>query len=179
MIRSQQAQLQQLQQQNREQNPQSATAVIDDTTTPSSERSSSFFPPIPPPATSSNRLSISSLSNRRYSRPPSQATSPNLQPQDASRAPESTEAFPTLRESTSRRSSRDESAYYQAEASMLSRENQMLRQRIRELGKSGTHASVATLLLGSPAVGFVWRPRSGVGISFLCRTNPDYLQSDR
>ena len=33
--------------------------------------------------------------------------------------------------------SRDEAAYYQAEAQSLTRENQMLRQRIRELGKSG------------------------------------------
>lgn len=35
----------------------------------------------------------------------------------------------------SRRSSTDEGAFYQAEAAMLSRENQMLRQRIRELGE--------------------------------------------
>lgn len=135
MIRSQQAQLQQLQQQNQQLNPQSATAVVDDTT-PSSERSASFFPPITPPAASSNRLSISSLSNRRSSRPPSQADSPNLQPQDFSRTSDSTEAFSASREGRSRRGSRDESAYYQAEAAMLSRENQMLRQRIRELGKS-------------------------------------------
>lgn len=33
-------------------------------------------------------------------------------------------------------SSRDESAYYQAETQTLTRENQMLRMRIRELGKS-------------------------------------------
>lgn len=135
MIRSQQAQLQQLQQQNQQLNPQSATAVVDDTT-PSSERSASFLPPITPPAGSSNRLSISSLSNRRSSRPSSQADSPNLQPQDFSRTSESTEAFSASREGRSRRGSRDESAYYQAEAAMLSRENQMLRQRIRELGKS-------------------------------------------
>lgn len=143
MIRSQQAQLQQLQQQNQQQNPQSATAIVDDTT-PSSERSTSFFPPIPPPAGSSNRLSISSFPNRRSSRPPSQATSPTLQPQDASRASDSAEAFPMLRESLSRRGSRDESAYYQAEAATLSRENQMLRQRIRELGESCNNAAVAT-----------------------------------
>ncbi|GLI75736.1 hypothetical protein PoHVEF18_003998 [Penicillium ochrochloron] len=134
MIRSQQAQLQQYQQQNQHNSSASGTAVIDDTTTPASERSTTFFPPIPPPATGpSNRLSISSLSNRRSSRPSSQAASPNLRPRDASRGPEGTEAFPSLRESSSRRSSRDEGAYYQAEAAMLSRENQMLRQRIREL----------------------------------------------
>ncbi|CEJ53723.1 hypothetical protein PMG11_00068 [Penicillium brasilianum] len=135
MIRSQQAQLQQYQQQNQQHNSSaSGTAVIDETTTPASERSATFFPPIPPPATGpSNRLSISSHSNRRSSRPPSQAASPNLRPRDPSRGPEGTEAFPSLRESSSRRSSRDEGAYYQAEAAMLSRENQMLRQRIREL----------------------------------------------
>lgn len=129
MIRSQQAQLQHLQQ--NQQNPQSGAAVIDDIT-PSSERSTSFFPSMPPPAPSSNRPSISSLSNR----PPSLTTSPNIRPQDISRGSEGTEAFPTLRDSSSRRGSRDESAFYQAEAAMLGRENQMLRQRIRELGKS-------------------------------------------
>lgn len=35
-----------------------------------------------------------------------------------------------------RRGSRDESAFYQAETAMLTRENQMLRMRIRELGIS-------------------------------------------
>ncbi|KAJ5200954.1 hypothetical protein N7449_005757 [Penicillium cf. viridicatum] len=111
MIRSQQAQLHQYQQQN---NPQS-TAAIDDTT-PASER-----------------LSISSsFSNRRNSRPSSQATSPNLRPLD-SRGPEGVEPFPGLRDSLSRRGSRDESAFYQAEASSLARENVLLRQRIREL----------------------------------------------
>ncbi|KAJ5215679.1 uncharacterized protein N7498_002086 [Penicillium cinerascens] len=127
MIRSQQAQLQHLQQ-NQQQTPQSGTAVIDDTT-PSSERSISFFPSMPPPAPSSNRPSISSLSNR----PPSLITSPNMHPQDASRWSDGTEAFPALRESSSRRGSRDDSAFHQAEAAMLGRENQMLRQRIREL----------------------------------------------
>ncbi|KAJ5973092.1 uncharacterized protein N7479_003010 [Penicillium vulpinum] len=126
MIRSQQAQLQQYQQQ---QNPQSSAAIDD--TTPASERSA-FFPPNPaPPA--GNRLSISSsFSNRRNSRPSSQATSPNLRPLD-SRGPEGVEPFPGLRDSPSRRGSRDESAFYQAEASSLSRENVLLRQRIREL----------------------------------------------
>lgn len=177
MIRSQQAQLQQLQQQNREQNPQSATAVIDDTTTPASERSSSFFPPIPPPATSSNRLSFSSHSNRRSSRPPSQAVSPNLRPQDASHTPESTEAFPGLRENMSRRGSRDESAYYQAEAAMLSRENQMLRQRIRELGKSAFMSKPQLSLSAFLRRDFsVENPVPGWN---HCRTCPNVLQSDR
>lgn len=132
MIRSQQAQLQQLQQQ--QSHPGASTAIADEPSSVS-ERSPSISLPMPPPVAPSSRLSISSVSNRRSSRPPSQATSPNLQPQDASRGSDGIEAFPPLRDSTSRRGSRDESAFYQAEAAMLSRENQMLRQRVRELGK--------------------------------------------
>ncbi|CAG7923361.1 unnamed protein product [Penicillium olsonii] len=132
MIRSQQAQLHQYQQNQPPQNPQSSAAIDD--TTPSSERSA-FFPPGPPPP-AGNRLSISSsLSNRRPSRPESQANSPNLRPLD-SRGPEGVEPFPGLRENMSRRGSRDESAFYQAEASSLGRENALLRQRIRELGEN-------------------------------------------
>ncbi|KAJ6108640.1 hypothetical protein N7523_009963 [Penicillium sp. IBT 18751x] len=138
MIRSQQAQLQHLQQ-NQQQTPQSGTAVVDDIT-PSSERSASFFPTMPPPAPSSTRLSISSLSNR----PPSLTNSPNIRPQDTSRGSDGTEAFPTLRENSSRRGSRDESAFYQAEAAMLSRENQMLRQRIRELERQIGHLTTTS-----------------------------------
>lgn len=37
-------------------------------------------------------------------------------------------------------SGRDESAFYQAETQMLVRENQMLRHRIRELGKSRSYS---------------------------------------
>jgi len=129
MIHSQQAQLQHLQ--NQQHTSQSGTAVIDDTT-PSSERSTSFFSSMPPPASSSNRASASSLLNRS----PSLTTSPNIRPQDASRVSDGAEAFPSVREGLSRRGSRDESAFYQAEAAMLGRENQILRQRIRELGKS-------------------------------------------
>ncbi|KAJ5569443.1 uncharacterized protein N7459_008873 [Penicillium hispanicum] len=155
MIRSQQAQLQQIQQQNQHPSSQSTTgtAVIDDVT-PSSERSTSFFPPIPPPTTaSSNRLSITSITNRRSSRPPSQATSPNLRPQDVNRVSEGVEAFPALRESSSRRGSRDESAYYQAEAAMLGRENQILRQRIRELERQIGDLTTSTRPTTSPNTG--------------------------
>ncbi|KAJ5471716.1 hypothetical protein N7530_009073 [Penicillium desertorum] len=151
MIRSQQAQLQQYQQQ---QNPQS-TAAIDDTT-PASERSA-FFPPGPAAPPAGNRLSISSsFSNRRNSRPSSQATSPNLRPLD-SRGPEGVEPFPGLRDSPSRRGSRDESAFYQAEASSLARENVLLRQRIRELERqiggltTSQTASSATTTSGIPS----------------------------
>ncbi|KAJ5526341.1 hypothetical protein N7494_012991 [Penicillium frequentans] len=147
MIRSQQAQLQQFQQQSTQ--PGASTAVVDELTP--SERSSSFSLPIPPPVQApSSRLSISSISNRRSSRPPSQTTSPNLQPQDASRGFEGTEAFPAL-PSSSRRGSRDENTYYQAEAAMLSRENQMLRQRIRELERQIGDLTVSARPSASPA----------------------------
>ena len=133
MIRSQQAQLQQFQQ-------STGTAVVDETsTTPQSELSSSF-PPIPPLPPAGNRTSAqlsSSLSGRRSSRTSSQAASPNLRPQSSLHhlrgGPEGLDPIAGTNE---RNGSRDESAYYQAEASMLARENQMLRQRIRDLGKS-------------------------------------------
>ncbi|KAL1966141.1 hypothetical protein VTN77DRAFT_4889 [Rasamsonia byssochlamydoides] len=146
MIRQQQIQLQQLQQQQQQQqqSSNSGTAVVDDPT-PNSERSASFasVPPLPVPGSRSIPLS---LSTRRGSRTSSQATSPSLYPTgsaqptsaiDPAHASYSSEwsglgggnesGIPT------RRSSRDESAFYQAEAAMLSRENQMLRARIREL----------------------------------------------
>ncbi|KAJ5923869.1 hypothetical protein N7466_008056 [Penicillium verhagenii] len=147
MIRSQQAQLQQLQQHQ----PGASTAVVDELTP--SERSPSFSLPMPPPVQpSSSRLSISSVSNRRSSRPPSQATSPSLQPLDSSRGLESTETFPPL-QSSSRRGSRDENAYYQAETAMLSRENQMLRQRIRELERQIGDLTLSSRPSPSPALG--------------------------
>jgi hypothetical protein len=126
MIRSQQTQLQQYQQSNPQQ-PNAQSTAIDDT--PSSERSAFLPPAHAPTGPAGNRLSISSsFSNRRPSRPSSQAASPNLRPLDTG-----VEAFPGF--SPSRRGSRDESAFYQAEASSLARENILLRQRIRELGK--------------------------------------------
>ncbi|RAK96244.1 uncharacterized protein BO80DRAFT_238389 [Aspergillus ibericus CBS 121593] len=130
MIRSQQAQLQHLQQQQ-----QHSQAVVDDSGPPSERLTP--FPPIPPLPTTSSRASTqlpSSLSSRRPSRPSSQAASPNLRPLiDPSSGPEGPDWTAGIGESTFRRGSRDESAFYQAEAAMLTRENHMLRQRIREL----------------------------------------------
>ncbi|KAJ5907377.1 hypothetical protein N7495_000059 [Penicillium taxi] len=146
MIRSQQAQLQQLQSQ---QQSASGTAILDDTIT-SSERSA-FSPTHPPSTTPGNRLSISSLTHR----PPSQAPSPRILPHDAHLGSESTEAFPALRDGSSRRGSRDESAFYQAEAAMLNRENQMLRQRIRELERQ-----IGDMTTSSPAVETVGQERA-------------------
>ncbi|KAB8235461.1 hypothetical protein ETB97_006797 [Aspergillus alliaceus] len=126
MIRSQQNQLQQLQQQ---QQGSQGTAIED------SDRAA--FPALPPVSGSGSRMSAqfpTSLSSRRPSRPSSQATSPSLRPlADAPRGPEGPEWFAGTSESSARRSSRDEGAFYQAEATMLARENQILRQRIRDL----------------------------------------------
>lgn len=130
MIRSQQAQLQHLQQQQ-----QHSQAVVDDAGP--AERLTPF-PPIPPLPTTSSRASTqlpSSLSSRRPSRPSSQAASPNLRPlAEPSCGSEGPDWSAGPGESPARRGSRDESAFYQAEAAMLTRENQMLRQRIRDLG---------------------------------------------
>lgn len=128
MIRTQQTQLQQLQQQ---QQGSQGTAIDD------SDRSA--FPTFPPVSAGGNRTSTqfpSSLSSRRPSRPSSQAASPSLRPlSDAPRGPEGPEWIAGTSESPARRSSRDEGAFYQAEAAMLARENQILRQRIRDLGE--------------------------------------------
>ena len=159
MIRQQQAQLQQMQLQS------SNTAVeagdpLDDST-PTSERSFSF-PNVPGPgpgpisvATSHPRspgtlpLSIANprprspaprssfdLSRRssRRSRTPSHAGSPSLRPLSAGIHSHGGEEW--LLSGGGSHGSRDESAFYQAETLMLTRENQMLRLRIRELGKS-------------------------------------------
>lgn len=48
---------------------------------------------------------------------------------------------------------RDESAFYQAETQNLTRENQMLKLRIRELGKSTAHTVNNTLTTSRTTVG--------------------------
>ncbi|KAL4780803.1 hypothetical protein BJX76DRAFT_34798 [Aspergillus varians] len=123
-IRTQQVRLQHLEQQHQQQ------SAIDDTT-PSSERSTSF-PPAAALSAAGSRTSTqltSSLSSRR----PSQVHSPNLRPADYSRGPDASEWVPSPGDGAGRRGSRDESSFYQAEAIALARENQMLRQRVREL----------------------------------------------
>jgi hypothetical protein len=65
---------------------------------------------------------------RHRSRTPSRGASPRLRSTSISQ--DSGEPFAL--------GGRDESAFYQAEAQMLTRENQMLRHRIRDLGKSGS-----------------------------------------
>ncbi|OJJ47148.1 hypothetical protein ASPZODRAFT_132103 [Penicilliopsis zonata CBS 506.65] len=140
MIRTQQAQLQQLQQQQQQQQqpssqPSSSSAVLDDTTP--AERTVPF-PSIPPlPSAGSSR--VSTQLHPRGSRASSLATSPSLRPVVSLPPAAGGDILDTGATSGAnthdhtRRSSRDESAFYQAEAAMLTRENQMLRQRIREL----------------------------------------------
>ncbi|KAL9114514.1 MAG: hypothetical protein Q9227_001595 [Pyrenula ochraceoflavens] len=152
MIRQQQAQLQQLQAQQQTPHGQSpmlsqsqpsalATAsgtAIDDST-PTSERSFSLPMPVPLPY---HTPSVHSAATPRHraSRPTSQTTSPALRPLRQI-SHDSISEFPTLgsfptspQDASRRRSSREESsAFYQAETANLTRENQMLRHRIREL----------------------------------------------
>lgn len=138
MIQMQQVQLQQLQRQQQQQSHPS-TGVGDEPTA-SSDRSVSI-PPLPPLPASISRSSTqrtSHLSNRRGSRSSSQATSPSLRPQlslSSGTAADSTfDLSAGLGDVLPRRNSRDDTSFYQAEAAMLTCENQLLRQRIRELG---------------------------------------------
>ncbi|OKL62552.1 hypothetical protein UA08_02949 [Talaromyces atroroseus] len=160
MIRQQQVQLQQLQQQQQNQPSNSGTAIVDDIT-PSSERSQSFptVPPLPTPGSRSMQQVQSSFSTRRGSRasetmsprlsavPHSAQSSPAIDPVHSSVGSEwsilgggNEAAIPS---SSARRSSRDESVFYQAEAAMLTRENQMLQMRIRELERQLNELSSA------------------------------------
>ena len=140
MIRQQQAQLQQMQQ-HLGHTPSTSTAAVDDST-PTSERSFSFpnVPPIHPASVTNPRprspaprssFDLSRQSSHR-SRTPSRAGSPALRPRPLSAGlqPHSDEWL-----LSGSHGSRDESAFYQAETQMLTRENQMLRNRIRELGR--------------------------------------------
>ncbi|KAL4870152.1 hypothetical protein BDV12DRAFT_166684 [Aspergillus spectabilis] len=145
-IRTQQVRLQHLEQQHHQQ------SAIDDTT-PSSERSTSF-PPVAAPSNAGSRTSTqlpSSLSSRR----PSQAQSPSLRPTDSFLPPDTLEWIPGPGEGAGRRGSRGESSFYQAEATTLARENQMLRLRVRELERQvselSTNASTRGLSATSTA----------------------------
>jgi hypothetical protein len=137
MIRTQQQHLQQLQAASGQSH---GTPPVTDESTPISERSMSFsnLPPQTQSATSTPRSPSTALHPRssfdlarqdlqqRRSRTPSRTASPRLRSTSISGeggAPWNLEG-------------RDESAFYQAETQMMVRENQMLRQRIRELGTS-------------------------------------------
>ena len=138
MIRQQQHQLQQLQQASGQ--APGTTAVVDDST-PTSERSLSFpttiqnpaiiahpRPHSPPSFTSRGSIDLSRQSSRRSRRSSREQSSPAIRA--TSIPPSEQDGSWTLG------SSRDESAFYQAETQTLTRENQMLKLRIRELGES-------------------------------------------
>ena len=137
MIRTQQQHLQQLQAQTGQSH---GTPPVIDESTPTSERSMSFSNPnIPQQSSTSTPRSPSAVLHprssfdlaradlqQRRSRTPSRTASPRLR--STSISGEGGEAWSL--------GGRDESAFYQAETQMMVRENQMLRQRIRELGMS-------------------------------------------
>lgn len=140
--------------------PTSSTSSAVDDTTPQSERAFNF---------SSVHPAVGSVPRPpgRLSREPSSASvhqrSPVLRPRpshDGHDWPESP-SDSMRRNSSSRRSSlRDESAYYQAETANLQRENQLLRNRIRELEKQlherrqteATAPVVPSNLVSSPVI---------------------------
>lgn len=181
MIRTQQLQLEQMRQYHQDHNARqqtstatnpggslsagltannfvSSTAVIDDST-PTSELSFSIPNSIPfPPAPQALPRG-----NRRNSQPRtgSSGTSPALRPHPIHTHQETNHSSlasgewpPSPVDFTRRNSSRDESAYYQAETATLTRENQMLRLRIRELERqvhelNGSMAPANAPLAGS------------------------------
>jgi hypothetical protein len=142
MIRQQQVQIQVLQ--TNQQQP--STSAVDDST-PTSERSPSIPQSAPgsqahvsqvagnvaPPRTRSpfgNISRQSSMADR--SRRSSHANSPALRPMSGVLASHDTgDWLPASATGVPR----DEGAFYQAETQNLTRENQMLKQRIRELGE--------------------------------------------
>ncbi|KAL8907606.1 MAG: hypothetical protein Q9171_005797 [Xanthocarpia ochracea] len=138
MIRQQQLQLQQMQQ-HANYTPATSTAAVDNST-PTSERSLSFFPvpqgsapmsisnPRPRSPIARGSYELSSQSSRQ-SRTPSRTGSPALRPSSAGLQAQGEDWML----SGGGQGSRDDVAYYQAETQMLTRENQMLKIRIRDL----------------------------------------------
>ncbi|KAF2713306.1 hypothetical protein K504DRAFT_370597 [Pleomassaria siparia CBS 279.74] len=157
MIRQQQAQIVALQT-----NTQTTSAV--DEGTPTSEHSLSLPHTQPPPsqAPTGQPRSRSPLGPSNYgnlsrqsstadrSRDNSHAGSPSLRPMSRglSGQHESSEWLPASTTATSR----DESTFYQAETQMLTRENQMLKLRIRELERQLSNQSPTSAITHSPAV---------------------------
>jgi hypothetical protein len=108
--------------------PQSASAVAPSPSMPSSATMGSYprSPVLPHPHPRSS-FDVARTDLHRRSRTPSRGASPRLR--STSISAESGDWV---------LGGRDESAFYQAETQMLTRENQMLRHRIRELGMSFT-----------------------------------------
>jgi hypothetical protein len=151
MIRQQQLELQRLQAANP--NNQSQSSAVDDSSaiaerpghgTPHASSSHVSIPPIPTgdsgSRSNSHRHPRSSFDLARRSRTPSRSG-----------------ASPRLRSTSIGGNSedwvlggRDESAFYQAETQMLTRENQMLRNRIRELEKQLTDVGTGSPVAHEP-----------------------------
>ncbi len=141
MIRAQQQQLAQLQ--AAAGTPGHGQAIED--STPTSERSLSFSlgggagaPLAPTPSASTPRSPSLALhprasfdSGRRSHTPSQGAAAPAAHLRSASHSHEPQGAWAAHADPA-----RDECAFYQAETNMMLRENQILRQRIRELGES-------------------------------------------
>lgn len=148
MIRQQQIQLQHMQQQANF-TPATSTAAVD-SSTPTSERSLSFpnvpaSAPIsisnPGPRSPAVRTSFElSRQSSRASRTPSRGGSPSLRPISAAMQGQGEDWIL----SGGSQSGRDDVAYYQAETQMLTRENQMLKMRIRELERQLNDGSSVT-----------------------------------
>ncbi|KEF57576.1 uncharacterized protein A1O9_05494 [Exophiala aquamarina CBS 119918] len=145
MIREQQLQLDALrtssEQSRRPSQPGNSTAVIDDLT-PASERSLSF-PSVHPAVPAGTPLPRRVSYTHRHS---SASRSPHLHGMADGGESRNSEFIspPSPIETIGRRNSfRDESAFYQAETANLTRENQMLRMRIRELEKQISDMSTA------------------------------------
>lgn len=148
MIRTQQLQLQQLQAAT----GAAGTPPTIDESTPTSERSNSFSTanqlhaqasavstPRSPSTAMHPRSSfdLARTDLHRRSRTPSRTASPRLR--STSNSADTIEPWNLA--------GRDESAFYQAETQMMIRENQMLRQRIRELGEHPDTLRMQQLLI--------------------------------
>ncbi|KAI4202273.1 MAG: hypothetical protein LQ350_002657 [Teloschistes chrysophthalmus] len=151
MIRQQQVQLQQMQQ-HVNYTPATSTAAVDNST-PTSERSFSF-PNVPasapisinnPRARSPIPRSSVELSRQssRQSRTPSRTGSPSIRPMSAGLQPYGDDWMLSG-------GSQSDAAYYQAETLALTRENQMLKLRIRELERQLNEGS--SVSANSPSV---------------------------
>lgn len=151
MIRQQQVQLQQMQQ-AANYTPATSTAAVDNST-PTSERSFSF-PNVPasapisinnPRARSPIPRSSVELSRQssRQSRTLSRTGSPSIRPMSAGLQAHGDDWML----SAGSQSSRDDAAFYQAETLALTRENQMLKLRIRELGRSTARGNCTRLMV--------------------------------
>lgn len=148
MIRQQQLQIQQYQaaQGNTGTSTDDTSAISDRSTAPSSQAVPTPLSGLPMPSGSFSQspraphprssFDIARADLNRRSRTPSRGTSQGASP----RLRATSVSAADLGDGMMTLSGRDESAFYQAETQMLVRENQMLRHRIRELGKSRSYS---------------------------------------